>query len=92
MEYLLENVPTPPPPFNCSCARCSRWASHDERGVGGCLRVGFPSVGAVNEALAQLGHNVTLGIPEMFSEYLDEFKALNAGSLDAKGFLDKRRA
>ena len=47
---------------------------------------------SLNEALAQLGHNVTLGIPEMFSEYLDEFKALNAGSLDAKGFLEKMDA
>jgi hypothetical protein len=47
---------------------------------------------SLNEALAQLGHNVTLGIPEMFSEYLDEFKALNAGSLDAKGFIAKMDA
>ena len=47
---------------------------------------------SLNEALAQLGHNCTLGIPEMFSEYLDEFKALNAGSLDAKGFLEKMDA
>lgn len=47
---------------------------------------------SLNEALAILGHNVTVGIPEMFQEYMQEFKELESGSLDARGFLDRMDA
>ena len=47
---------------------------------------------SLNEALIMLGYNVTVGIPEMFQEYMDEFQQLQAGSLDAKGFLQKMDA
>ena len=47
---------------------------------------------SLNEALAILGHNVTVGIPEMFQEYMQEFKELETGSLDARGFLDRMDA
>ena len=51
IEYLLEGPL--PPAFVCPCARCARSVG-DERGVGGCPKLGYPSVGEVRERVGDV--------------------------------------
>ena len=67
IQYLLEGVKEPAPPWACSCARCA-CRTGDERATGGCLREGYPTVRAVGEAIAQVEQQYEVVRTQSFSE------------------------